>query len=971
MPSLRTPDFHALFEAFPSPYLILDIDFNIVAANSAYLRVTSRLRDDILGRGLFEVFPDNPSDIGATGVANLKASLLRVLQHKRADTMAVQRYDIRLPCSNGYYFDERYWSPTNTPVFDATDEVEFIIHQVEDVTEFAMAVADKAAMAATIAEQSMEIQIANRRLRLANGELEKRVADQDANQLKVEEQLHFSEFRFRNMADSSPQMVWIIDESGHAVYFNKRWSIYTGVLLDVATPEKITEDFVHPDDRHLTMEAWQCALKNQEIFSVEHRVRSASGEYRWFLVRAELVCDPQSESIKWWFGSSTDVHDRKLIEATLRKSEARYRTLFDSIDEGFCIVEVMFDDDGVVKDYRFCDTNRSFQNQTGLVDAVGKTMRELAPDHEPHWFEIYGKVASTGEAVRFENEAKALHRWFDVFATRVDEDDGPKVAILFKDITKQKQFRETLLRSEHAATEAALEADAERRMLNALLEAAPVGIVVSDTNGAIQIANAAHQQLWGIGQPTSTSIDRFSEWKGWWADGSERHGTQVAPREWTTARILAGEECPRDIVTIESFDQPPVHRTVLITGAPVRESNGAIVGAVVAQMDISDRVKAEDALRQAGYRKDEFLAMLAHELRNPLAPIAAAAALLALGRADEARIKQTSEIISRQVRHMTGMVDDLLDVSRVTRGLVKLNKTVLDAKKILSDAIEQVRPQIERRHHQLLVHTMPAAALVDGDMKRLVQVVANLLNNAAKYTPEGGRIVVGIEVDGKYIKIAVSDNGIGIAPELQPHVFDLFTQAARSSDRSQGGLGIGLALVKSLIELHGGHITVHSDGVGKGSKFVVCLLHTHAQHTDPVSDTQVPAPVTPDNHKAVMIVDDNIDAAQMLAMFVEELGYHVIVEHHPLRAIERALIDPPDVFVLDIGLPDMNGNELARQIRHRPTLAKSVLIAVTGYGQEQDRDTAIAAGFNFYFTKPVNSIRLAALLCDINKDPGA
>ena len=968
MPSPGAPDFAALFEATPSPYLILNADFGIVTANSAYLRATSTQRDDIVGRSLFEVFPDNPGDPQATGVANLQASLLRVMQYKRADTMAVQKYDIRIPGSSGDHFEERYWSPTNTPVVSATGEVEYIIHRVEDVTEFATAVADKTAMATTIAEQSLEIRIANRQLRQANDELEKRVADRATSQLAVEEQLHLSEFRFRHMADSSPQIVWIIDETGRAVYLNKQWSLYTGALLEATSPEKIAYDFVHPEDRPLTMQAWKRALENQGIFKVEHRVRSASGEFRWFLVRAELVSDPQSDSIKWWFGTSTDVHDRKLTEAALQKSEARYRTLVDSIDEGFCLVEVMFDEDGHARDYRFTDTNPSFQNQTGLVDAVGKTIRELAPDHESHWFDIYGHVARTGESVRFENEARALGRWFDVFATRIDEDDGPKVAILFKDITKQKQLRETLHRSEQAAIEAAREADSERRKLNALLQAAPVGIVVSDTHGAIQIANAAHHELWGIGQPTSTCVDRFSEWKGWWADNSDRHGMPVAPGEWTTARILAGEESPRDIVTIESFDQPPVHRTVLITGAPVREGTGMIVGAVVAQMDISDRIRAENALREAGHRKDEFLAMLAHELRNPLAPIAAAADLLALGRADEARIRQTSGIISRQVKHMTGMVDDLLDVSRVTRGLVTIDQSVLDAKKILSDAIEQVRPQIEGRHHRLVVHIPPAAALVSGDMKRLVQVTANLLNNAAKYTPEGGQIVVGIEIDGDHVKIAVSDNGIGIALELQPSVFDLFTQAARTSDRSQGGLGIGLALVKSLVELHGGHITVHSDGVGAGSKFLVCLPHAHAQRADPVADAQAPAPSVPVNNMTVMIVDDNIDAAEMLAMFVEELGYQVVIEHHPRRAIERALLDPPDVYVLDIGLPDIDGNELARQIRHRPTLAKSVLIAVTGYGQEQDRDTAIAAGFNYYFTKPVESGRLAALLVDIEKD---
>jgi signal transduction histidine kinase/ActR/RegA family two-component response regulator len=526
---------------------------------------------------------------------------------------------------------------------------------------------------------------------------------------------------------------------------------------------------------------------------------------------------------------------------------------------------------------------------------------------------------------------------------------------------------ETLRRSEQAAIEAAQVADSERQKLDALLQAAPVGIVVSNVNGAILLANAAHKHLWGDTSPSTAGIDDFADWKGWWADQSPRHGQRVQPHEWATARILAGEKAPRDIVTIESFERPPVRRTVLITGAPVTDGQGRIVGSVVAQMDISDRVKAEDALRQADRRKDEFLAMLAHELRNPLAPIAAAADLLMLGSADEERIRRTSAIINRQVRHMTGMVDDLLDVSRVTRGLVQLDCTTVDAKRVLSDAIEQVRPLIEQRRHRLAVHMPPEAAIVHGDVKRLVQVIANLLNNAAKYTPEGGEIVLALEVDGSYIKLAVSDNGIGIAPELQSAVFTLFTQADRASDRSQGGLGIGLALVKSLVELHGGHITVHSGGIGHGSRFVVCLPQLTAASSSSLADPRAPDSAAAGDTLSVLVVDDNVDAAQMLGMFVEELGHQVAIEYHPRTAMERARREMPDLCLLDIGLPDMDGNELARRLREQPETANAVLIAVTGYGQEQDRAAALGAGFDYHFAKPVDSARLADLLSGLGR----
>ena len=373
-----------------------------------------------------------------------------------------------------------------------------------------------------------------------------------------------------------------------------------------------------------------------------------------------------------------------------------------------------------------------------------------------------------------------------------------------------------------------------------------------------------------------------------------------------------------------------------------------------------------DQMRDEARKKDEFLAMLAHELRNPLAPIAAAADLLGLDRPDETRIKQTSGIIRRQVKHMTGLVDDLLDVSRVTRGSVTLDKTKLDAKRILSDAVEQVRPLVEARCHRLAVHTPPESAYVSGDEKRLVQVVTNLLTNATKFTPEGGDIVLSMEVDGSHIKIAVSDNGVGMTPEFQARAFELFAQAAQTSDRSQGGLGIGLALVKSLMELHGGSVTVQSDGVGKGSRFVVCLPNFLEKQISANLETQALNTDDPSKAVRVMIVDDNADAAQMLAMLIEALGHQVLVEHHPRRAFERALVEKPDVFLLDIGLPDMDGNELARRLRIQPETTKAILIAVTGYGQEQDRDAALNAGFDHYFAKPIDSAKLASLLAKIN-----
>jgi len=378
--------------------------------------------------------------------------------------------------------------------------------------------------------------------------------------------------------------------------------------------------------------------------------------------------------------------------------------------------------------------------------------------------------------------------------------------------------------------------------------------------------------------------------------------------------------------------------------------------------DITEQKQLEQSLREADRRKDEFLAMLAHELRNPLAPISAAAEIMAMAQLDEVRLKRTSEVISRQVKHMTGLVDDLLDVSRVTRGLVNLSKAPQDMKSIVSNAIEQVRPIMEAQRHHLGIDLSPEPAPVLGDQKRLIQILTNLLNNAAKYTPPDGNIQLQMEVQADKVLIHVRDNGIGIAPELQARVFELFSQADRTTDRAQGGLGIGLALVKSLVELHGGTVTCSSEGMGRGSCFTVCLPRL-VESNSPADWRQSDQDVRQAVKKLrILVVDDNVDAADMLKLLLEASGHEVLVEYEPHRALERALAEIPDVGVLDIGLPGMDGNELARRLRAQPETAHATLIAVTGYGNESDRKNALASGFNHHLAKPVDTARLIALL---------
>jgi signal transduction histidine kinase/ActR/RegA family two-component response regulator len=397
--------------------------------------------------------------------------------------------------------------------------------------------------------------------------------------------------------------------------------------------------------------------------------------------------------------------------------------------------------------------------------------------------------------------------------------------------------------------------------------------------------------------------------------------------------------------------------------------------AATLQRKESARGLAERELRAADQRKDEFLAMLAHELRNPLAPISTGAHLLKLLHSDNAQISQTCAIIARQVDHMTSLVDDLLDVSRVTRGLVSLSSQVLDLRAVVDDAAEQIRPLITARRHRVVIDVPPEPSMVSGDHKRLVQVVANLLGNATKYTPEGGRINLRLSDDGQGYLLTVSDDGIGMDANLVKRVFDLFTQAERTPDRSQGGLGLGLALAKSLVELHGGSVSAHSDGLGHGSTFSV-RLPRHTQDGNAVtlhggqdqSARRLGLRAAP---LRIMVVDDNVDAVHTLQLFLKAAGHTVEIAYSATDALALAAVFKPDACLLDIGLPDFDGNELARRLRTLPEAASAMLVAMTGYGRQQDRDTASAAGFDHYLIKPVSTGQLADVLATAKAAPQA
>ncbi|HUQ08715.1 MAG TPA: ATP-binding protein [Steroidobacteraceae bacterium] len=498
---------------------------------------------------------------------------------------------------------------------------------------------------------------------------------------------------------------------------------------------------------------------------------------------------------------------RQQEQAARRASDARYRTLFNCIDEGFCVIEVAFDEEGKAADYRFLETNPAFEHQTGLTNATGKWMRALVPLHEQHWFDSYGRVARTGEQSRFVEHARSLGRWFNVFAFRVGAAGQNQVAMLISDIT--------------------------------------------------------------------------------------------------------------------------------------------------------ERVETDQALRAADRRKDEFLATLAHELRNPLAPLRNG---LQIARrcVAEPTLQRTLDMMDRQLSHLVRLVDDLLDVGRISSGKMELHREPLLLSNVIAGSIEAARVCVEGRQHQLTIEGDAAHLYVLGDSHRLMQVFTNLLSNACKYTDPGGDIRVLIRRQGGDVVVQVTDNGIGIPPSETGRVFQLFSQVRAHQPLHAGGLGIGLSLVRSLVSLHGGSVEATSAGTGRGSTFTVQLpLLRDAPLGKPAPADEVSPQARP---KRVVVADDNADAVSTLAEMLRMQGHQVWVANDGAEAVEQAHSHHPDAILLDLGMPRIDGLEAARRIRAMPGGEEPLIVALTGWGQHADRERTHAAGFDVHLVKPADPEEIVGLI---------
>ncbi|MBD2534066.1 PAS domain S-box protein [Nostoc flagelliforme FACHB-838] len=844
---------------------------------------------------------------------------------------------------------------------------------------------------------------------------------------RAESALRQSEQRFRLMADAVPQIIWTTDAKGRVEFFNKQWSKYTGVPYEPTTAAQVAANFVHPEDSDRTMEALNEARRSGGIFSVEHRIRSAAGTYRWFLVRAEPYRDQQTGEIVRWFGTSVDIHEHKRMEANLgflAEIMADFAPLktADEIMQTACartaayfnlsrclLVKIndAMDEAEVVYDFGANDLP-SLVGTYPLTDFhTEDEVQELAAGRVI----VINNVATVPRTSEAGDRFARLQIGALVNASYIS--DGQWKFVLSAMQTKprvwcndeiellQELSARVWLRIERACAEAVVAADLRDmqrlRELSAWLVSegdiqtlyqeivsAAISLTRADA-GSIQALDESTQELVLI---ATQGIDQTVT----------DHFQRVSTNSITSCGVVlaTGKRTFVDFDVPESEDLDGSLRLHLNTGlisaqsTPLISRSGRQIGMVSTHwrkhhrpserelrfLDLLARQAAdlieqrqtsaereqllarEQAARAEADRvnriKDEFLAVLSHELRSPLNPILGWSTLLLGKKLDEAKTAQALATIQRNAKLQSELIEDLLDVSRILRGKLSFNVAVVNLVSIIQAGIETVRLAAEAKSIQVEASLAPDVGLVSGDATRLQQVIWNLLLNAVKFTPNGGRVNIRLSSLDSHAQITVSDTGQGIEPDFLPYVFDHFRQANATTTRKFGGLGLGLAIVRHLVELHGGTVGVESLGVGMGATFTIRLplMSTQATANQNGRSSESPSDL---NGIQVLVVDDELDSREFVAFVLEQAGADVITATTANEALIMLIKSKPDVLLSDIGMPDSDGYILMQKVRALPPEHGGQVraIALTAYAGDFNQQQALSAGFQQHLSKPV------------------
>ncbi len=771
-----------------------------------------------------------------------------------------------------------------------------------------------------------DLQLIDTMSRTASIAIERKLA-QDA--------LRESEERFRAFTNTTFDVVYRMS----ADWLELRQLRGQEFIADTLEPSRSWIDaYIHPDDQKLVWDTIQDAIANKTVFELEHRVIRVDGTLGWTHSRAIPLLNDQGE-IEEWFGAATDVTVRReALEAQKRNAET-FAALIEQSPLGIYVVDSQFRI-AIVS----AGSEPAFRNVQPVIGRdFGEVMHTIwPPSFANEAIAIFRHTLETGEPYVSPGLTETRKDVGDVESyewqvNRVMLADGQYGAVCYYfDTTRLQQAAQALRDSEERF-----------RMLADNMDQLAW---TCDELGNVTWYNQRWLDYTGL------TFEEMRDW-GWKAVHHPDHVDRVVAS--VTHSRNSGEVWD-DTFPLRGRDGE--YRWFLSRAIPIRDADGNIVRWFGTNTDVTELRALQESLRDADRRKDEFLATLAHELRNPLAPIRTGLELMRLIQDEPEAMEETRATMERQTQQLITLVDDLLDVSRITRGKLDLRKCRVSLSDVIQSAVEASRPFIDDAGHQLTVVPCDSQIHLDADPHRLAQVVSNLLNNASKYTPDGGRIRLSCESSNGSVAISVEDNGIGIPADMRDCIFEMFAQIDRPMEKGYTGLGIGLTLVKRLVEMHGGSIDVHSEGAGQGSRFRVTL--PIVQEPAVVPDEPVTAPEGEGTGLRVLVVDDSQPAADMLGKVVRMLGNEVRIAYDGLQAVEAAAEYRPDIILMDLGMPRMTGYEAARRIREYAWGGDITMVALTGWGQESDRQRTADAGFDRHLVKPADPAQLQRLFSE-------
>lgn len=754
---------------------------------------------------------------------------------------------------------------------------------------------------------------------------------------------------------------WEYDVVRNVVYGDRNLAIIFGVTPEVANggPLEAYVANIHPDDRERVGVAICNSLKDQDRFEAEYRIIGGDTNTRWVIARGRVERDATGKPIKLP-GVIVDVTAQRQVETQLQESEKHRRLALDSGQLGAWNINPATNqlssdsrfrqifhgsDDPITYEQAFATVHPD--DRIRIRDAIAAATR---PDDPAPYSEEYRVVRTDG----------TIHWVLAIGRANFEESASARVLSSFDgtitDITDRKLAEEKII-------QLANEADRQRRIYNTVLSNTPDFNYTFDLQGRFTYINKALLDLWQKSFEEAVGKTFFE--LDYPPDLANKLHRQIQ-------QVIETQQPVRDETPYTSSFGESQYEYIFV---PVMNAEGEVEAVAGSTRDITEQKRIQTELREiasrlseADRRKNEFLATLAHELRNPLAPIRSGLEVMKYAMHDPVVLDQVRTTMERQAKQMVRLIDDLLEVSRITQGKMELRKCRVALSDVVQSAVEASQPYIEEGEHELTLSMPAKPILLHVDPNRLAQVISNMLNNSAKYTPTGGKIELSAKLIDPEVLISIKDNGIGIPSEMLTSIFDMFTQVDRSLETGYKGLGIGLTLVKRLVEMHEGSISVSSEGENKGSEFVV-RLPVLKETTADITQSMMPGTSISQRHR-ILVVDDNSDSANMLSLIVKMLGNEVQVASDGLQAVKLAEEFLPQVILMDIGMPHMNGYEAAKLIRQKPWGKEMMLVALTGWGQDEDRLRSKEAGFDHHLVKPAEPVELQRILAKVESTNG-